>query len=88
MKLYGLRHKVTKNPLGVDSRANDPEAESCSVSFTFQMIGSIPVWLVLSREYAERALTHSPAWYNADYMTPEWPSSNRAKDYEVFEVEI
>ena len=90
MILYGIRNKKTKKPLGVDAQASDFE-EGSVVEFSFDEDGTIPIWLVTSRKYAEKAKDEDPQYYNAGYESPRHGYIDfvtMMEDYEVFEIEI
>lgn len=88
MKLYGIRNKITKVPLGVDSQGVSNDEFSVSVEFKFwEGSATIPVWFVKKESEAKRALEEDTPYYNAGYTTPQHGDLNM-NDYEIFEQEI
>jgi hypothetical protein len=93
MKFYGIRHKITKKPLGFSAESNAPGEECISIAYNFEESQySENIWLVTRQKSAEDALTskENPKWYNAGHNTPSWDDTmwQHRDEYEVFEVEI
>ena len=67
--MYGILHLPTKKLLGFSTLSNCDA--DCCVDTQFELnLYSDNVWLVESREKAEKARIKNTPWYNAGYSTP------------------
>lgn len=89
MRWHGIRNRETKVALGVTAESNDGGEFCVSVAFKFVEDSFFPcnVWLVDSRDKAERALRNNTEWYNAGWEAP-MHGYVKMDTMEIFEVEI
>ena len=93
MKLYGLRHKVTKCILGVKAEAILCEKHLIMtityefVKWTHKRDENILLWLVANKKTAVQALSWGSNYYDASYFAPQhgW-IEDRTNEFEIFTV--
>ena len=83
MVMHGLRHKETGNLCGFDVSSNYGADFAVDVAFCLSKFSNENVWLVPSREMAEKAAVTNTNWYNAGYNTPENPYVGELEVVEV-----
>lgn len=58
---------------------------SCGATLQDNNFDTYPIWLVDSREQAEKTLAEDPDWYNASVEWPQWPKKDwNTEDFEVY----
>lgn len=95
MKFYGLRHKSTKIPVGVDFltdyNTDEGTFEASGYIFEHSDYGpEIDIWLVENYRFPNIILEKIEPYEceGSDYERPEFPKTWYKEDYEIFEVEI
>ena len=87
MEFFTIKHKKTGNFPSVSVSSNDG-ADFCN-SYSAQLdFSSNPesVWVVTSKEKAERVLNDPVEWYNSGTSRPQMPRGFKAEDYIVVEL--
>ena len=95
MKFYGLRHKVTKEFVGVLAEPIlCPKGMIMTITYEFikwtkKRDKNILLWLVANKDIAKRALIRGSNYYDANYFAPQhgW-IEDRVKEFEIFTIKI
>ena len=95
MKLYGLRHKVTKEMVGVKAEPIENEKDGRLfithefVKWTHKRNENMLLWLVANKKIAKQALIWCSNYYDASYFAPQhgW-IEDRTNEFEIFETFI
>lgn len=83
---YAIRMKKNGKLLGVFSESNDGHEFCVSVTYRLQLDEDDPIWMVDSREKAERVISKPEKWFNAGYETPV--HNFKSEDLEVVKLNI
>ena len=83
-KLYGIRHKETKRPIGISASSNNGADFCGDISVTIDPTGD-DVYCVRDIALAKEVLKQDVKWYNSSLGVPCWPRFGwDPKQYEVF----
>ena len=84
--LFGIRHKKTQMPMGYRIFSNEGGEFCNSVGAQLTLTCQYdPIWLIETREEAEKTLATDSEWFNACLEHPQWPGHNwNNSEFEVF----